>query len=135
MIVSLSQTTADVLLFYPGKSLNDQVRHWNVRRPAYRVWNTEERSLPAIRQLLRSGTAALIDATHDASRAADAFLQAVARLGVGSVVVYSEISNEYIEQFVRMRGSLFLLGPMLDDQWDDFFNSFLNHHYRSAKAA
>ena len=119
MIVPFRPVTADVLLFYPGRSLREQVHLWNARCPERCVETSRVCSLPEIRRLLRRSDAVLIDATRDPSRATDAFLQAVTCLGAGAVMMYTETADEYLELFVRMRSSLFLLGPLFDQDWDE----------------
>jgi hypothetical protein len=122
LIVPFSPATSDVLLFYPGPSLRERALHWNGR------WNIETSSvgqLPAVRRMSRRSGAVVIDATADSSRAVDAFLQAVACLGPEAVMMYTEKTDAYLELFVRMRGSLLLLGPLFDHEWDEVFQSLL----------
>jgi hypothetical protein len=113
--------TADILLFYSGHSLSKQIGVWAARHPDWQVETSSERSLPEIRALLRNASMTIVDATEDPSQATDAFLQAVARLGVAAVAMYSEAMHEGLELFVRVRGSLYLLGPLSDEQWEEFF--------------
>lgn len=113
--------TADVLLLYPGDSLKDQITLWSAQHPERQAEMSFERSLPKIRSLLRRATTVLVDATEDPSQATDAFLQAVARLGAGAVAMYTETMHDDLELFVRMRGSLFFLGPILNEHWNDYF--------------
>lgn len=35
--------------------------------------------------------------------------------------MYAETTQNALEVFVRMRGSLFLLGPLFDEQWEEYF--------------
>ena len=118
-------TTADVLLLYPGESLQDQIGLWSQRHPERRVNVSIARSLPEIRQLLRRAGAALVDATEDPAQAADAFLQAVTRLGADAVTMYTEVMHDGLELFARVRGSLFLAGPLFDQQWEELFEWLL----------
>jgi hypothetical protein len=118
--------TADVLLLYAGESFRDQIGLWAFHHPQRRVDVSCERSLPAIRQLLSHVRATVVDATEDPSQATDAFLQAVARLGAAAVTMYSESAHDDLELFVRMRGSLFLLGPLLDQQWEEVLERLLH---------
>ena len=67
----------------------------------------------------------MVDATEDPAQATDAFLQAVARLGAAAVTMYTEAAHDDLELFVRMRGSMFLLGPLLDQQWEEVFECLL----------
>ena len=116
---------ADVLLLYPGESFRDQIGLWAFRHPQRGVNMSCERSLPGIRQLLRRARTTVVDATEDPAQATDAFLQAVARLGAASATMYTEAAHDDLERFVRMRGSLFLLGPLSDQQWEDVFEYLL----------
>lgn len=117
--------TADVLLFYPGESLGDQLGLWTARHPDRQVETSFERSLPEIRKLLRNAGIALIDATENPSQATDAFLQAVTQLGANVVTMYTEKMHDDLEMFVRMHGSLFILGPLFEQQWDDLIKRLL----------
>lgn len=131
MSVTCRSATADVLLLYPGDSLRDQIGLWAVRHPEQRVAVSFERSLPKMRRLLNRVGATLVDATKDPSMAADAFLQAAARLGAGAVAVYTEVRHDDIELFVRLRGAPFLLGPLFDQQWEDHLDSLFHASRRS----
>jgi hypothetical protein len=111
----------DVVLLYPEESLTDQIRRWIMKDPRRRVEVSYERSLPGIRRLLRQARMALVDATEDPSQATDAFLQAIAALGVDAVAMYTEIMHDGLEVFVRSQGSLFFLGPLFDTDWASFF--------------
>lgn len=117
--------TADVLLFYPGESLRDQLGIWAVHGSERHVETSFERSLPEIRRLLRNAGAVVIDASEDPSQAADAFLQAVTQLGANAVTMYTEKMHDDLEMFVRMRGSLFILGPLFEQPWDELFERSL----------
>jgi hypothetical protein len=126
-------TTSDVLLLYPGASLTGQVRAWAERHPGRQVAVSFERSLPEIRKLLARAHSAMVDGTEDGSLATDAFLQAVARLGAGAVTMYTEKMHDGLELFVRVRGSPFLLGPMLDGEWDALFERSLRAELPAAQ--
>jgi hypothetical protein len=117
--------TADVLLLYPGQSLRDQMALWRGRHPQRRVQVSCERSLPEIRRLLHRAESTIVDATEDPCKATDAFLQSVARLGAGAVTMYTECGCNDLELFVRMRGSLFLLGPLFEEEWEDVIAGLL----------
>jgi hypothetical protein len=118
--------TADVLLLYPSDSLGEQITVWAAQHADQRVETSFEHSLPEIRNLLRGADMAMVDATDDPSQATDAFLQAVARLGTAAVAMYSEVMHDGLELFVRVRGSLFLLGPLSGLQWEEYFQRSLH---------
>ena len=51
----------------------------------------------------------------------EAFLSRWRRLGANAVVMYTERMHDALELFVRERGSLFILGPLLAEQWKEYF--------------
>lgn len=114
-------STMDVLLLYPGASLDGQICRWVAKNPQRRVEASFERYLPDIRRLLHRSHMAVVDATKDPSQATDAFLQAIAALGTDAVAMYSETIHDGLEVFVRSQGSLFFWGPLADDDWASFF--------------
>jgi hypothetical protein len=117
--------TTDVLLLYPGESLSDQLGIWARRYSDRHVETSFERSLPEIRRLLRRAGTVVIDASEDPSQATDAFLQAVTQLGASAVTMYTERMHDDLEMFVRLRGSLFILGPLFEQQWDELLERSL----------
>lgn len=121
--------TADILLLFPGESLLGQISLWSRRHPERQVQASFERSLPEIRSLLRHAGASLVDATEDPGMATDAFLQAVTRLGADAVTMYTEVMHDDLELFVRVRGSLFLQGPLFDEQWEEYFDRLLRNKW------
>lgn len=129
MNIPYAPATTDLLLFYPGESLTDQISRWNEKCPRRRIVASFERSLPEIRKLMHRGGAALVDATEDPLLAADALLQAIGRLGKDAVAMYSEVGHEESELFTRMQGSLFILGPLRERHWAEFFERFLENEF------
>lgn len=117
--------TADILVFYPSESLGDQFGFWSSRHLDRQVETSFERSLPEVRRLLRNAGTAVIDATDDASQATDTFLQAVTQLGANAVTMYTERMHDDLEMFVRMHGSLFILGPLFVQQWEELIEQAL----------
>jgi hypothetical protein len=96
-----------------------------MRHPEWHVESPLGWSPPEIRTLLRYAGTALVDATEDPARARDAFVRAAARLGANAVAMYTETIHDSLELFVRLRGSLFLLGPLYDEQWEEYFQRLL----------
>jgi hypothetical protein len=123
--VSYLPATADVLLLYPGESLADQLGLWSSRHLDRQIETSFERSLPEIRRLLGNTATALIDATQDPSQATDAFLQSITQLGASAVTMYTERMHDDLEMFVRTHGSLFILGPLFEQQWDEWIEPWL----------
>jgi hypothetical protein len=113
--------TTNVLLMYASRSLKNQMDSWTSGRPEWQAEVSFERSLPAIRKLLRRVDAVLVDATEDPAQATDALLQAIGRLGTASVAMYTETAHDGLELFTRIQGSLFFLGPLSDSEWTGFF--------------
>ena len=113
--------------------MTDQVQAWAGRHPDCQVAVSYERSLPKIRKLLDHAQSTVVDGTDDPSLAADAFLQAVARLGTDAVTMYTEKTNDDLELFVRVRGSPFLLGPMSEEEWDGLFEQSLPYMRPAAR--
>jgi hypothetical protein len=117
--------TADVLLLYPGESLKEQMGMWTMRHPERHVHTPLSCSPPELCALLRHA-AVVIDATEQPGMAREAFLLAVGRLGANAVVMYTErMHDDALELFVRERGSLFILGPLLAEQWEEYFERLL----------
>lgn len=119
------RTASDIVLFYPGASLTDQVAGWSERHPQCSLEVSFAKTVPGIRQALSSADAAVLDATADPGQAMAAFSQAVAKLGAYSVAVYTERMHEWLELSVRIRGALLLLGPMDSSQWEGLFDRLL----------
>ena len=119
------QRTADVAVFYPGRSLTEQLDAWSQTHGEHRIEWSWAKSLPGIRRALRRADVVLLDATDDPKQAAETFSEALSRLDAHSVAVYTEHMHEWLELFVRVRGALLLLGPMHSEQWDGFFEGVL----------
>jgi hypothetical protein len=83
------------------------------------------RSATAIGRSLDGADMALVDASDDHDQAIDLYSQAVVRLGARKASVYTERMHEGLELFVRTQGSWLLLGPMTNDQWNDYFATML----------
>jgi len=115
----------DVVIFYPGESLTEQIQSWMESHPDYSVDLSSARSETGIRKALRGADVALLDATADPRQAMETFTQAVVKLGEHSVAVYTEVMHAWLELSVRTRGVLLLLGPMTGAQWEGFFERML----------
>ncbi len=66
--------TTDVLLLYPGVSLQDQIGIWAMRHPQRHVETFSARSQRDLRVLLRYAGTVLVDATEDPARARKMFV-------------------------------------------------------------
>jgi len=116
-----------VALFHAGKSLLKQVAEWSRFHPNVDVQLISP-ILPTTLQALTSGAAAvIIDATEHPATAMhilDSILAAMqSRETELKMCVYTENMYKGLEAFVRLRGILFLLGPMDPVEWDGFFGS------------
>jgi hypothetical protein len=117
--------TTDVLLLYPGVSLQDQIGLWAMRHPQQHLETSLAWSPDDLRVLLRHAGIVVVDATENPGRAREVFLRAVSHLGANAVVMYTETMHDALEVFVRLRGSLFVLGPLFDEQWEEYFSRLL----------
>jgi hypothetical protein len=123
--------TSEIVVFYPGSSLQEQVATWVDGHAECRLEASFAKSLPGIRVALDKAAVALLDATEDPCQATDAFSQAVSRLGVQAVAVYTETMHEWLELFVRIRGALLLFGPLSTRQWEELFDRMLRSSRQS----
>jgi hypothetical protein len=117
---------SDIIVFYPGQSLTEQMAAWRERHPDCNLELSFATTHSGIRNALRHAALALLDATADPDQISEGFAQAVAKLGAYSTAVYSETMHEWLELSVRVRGVLLLLGPMTGAQWDGFFERMLS---------
>jgi hypothetical protein len=124
-----------IALCYPTESLSDQVAQWAEGREDCEVEPVLARSAMGIRQSLDGADLALVDASDDHAQAIELFSQAVARLGARRTSVYTERMHEGLESFVRTQGAWLLLGPLTDEQWDDYFATMLPPARRERRPA
>ncbi len=114
-----------IVICYPTESLTGQVVQWAEGRDDCRVDPVFARSAMAIRRSLERADLALVDASDDHEQAIDLYSQAVARLGSRKASVYTERMHDGLELFVRTHGSWLLLGPLTDQQWNNYFSTML----------
>lgn len=126
-----TEPSRDIVLFYPGELLVEQVGAWAARHPGFKVIVSFSSLPTGIRSAADSAAVGVIDATKHPETAMAALRHVMTRLGPESVAFYTEIMHPLLEMFVRVRGSLLLLGPMSDDEWDGFFDGMLNACWRS----
>jgi hypothetical protein len=122
---SVEKVVQRIAVCYPTKSLSGQVAQWAEGRDDCRVEPVLARSATAIGRSLEGADIALVDASDDHEQAIDLYSQAVVRLGSRKAAVYTERMHEGLELFVRTQGSWLLLGPLTDQQWDDYFAMML----------
>jgi hypothetical protein len=114
-----------IAICYPTQSLSDQVRQWSRGHDECRVESVSARSAAGIRRSLGGADLALVDASDDHEQAVELFAQAVVRLGARRATVYTEQMHDGLESFVRTQGAWLLLGPLTDEQWEDYFSTML----------
>jgi hypothetical protein len=124
--VSITEAVVQrIAICYPTESLSGQVAQWAQGHEDCRVETVRSRSAMAIRGALGDAQLALVDASDDHAQAIDLFSQAVARLGARRASVYTERMHDGLEDFVRTQGAWLLLGPLTDQEWDDYFATML----------
>lgn len=104
-----------------------QITEWGHLRPGADI-RLASSSLPAtLRALASEVLAAVIDATEHPEAAMRTLGGVLAVLRTAEMKpklgVYTEKVYEGLEMFVRLRGILFLLGPMGPVEWDGFFGT------------
>ena len=116
-----------VVLLHAGESLAKQVVDWSCLRS-----NVDVQSVslppPAKLHVLTAGAAAvIIDATQHpetAMQTLGSVLDVMQSMETElKLCFYTEKMYNGLEAFVRLRGVLFLLGPMDPVEWDGFFGS------------
>jgi hypothetical protein len=115
------QSTPQILVFYPSRSLSGQLQIWSDQHGGRQVQFSFERSMAGIRRQLHRVDFVLVDATENPSQAADAYFQAYKTVGADAMSVYTDIVHDGLELLVRRLGVTLLLGPMSIAEWDDFF--------------
>jgi hypothetical protein len=116
---------ADIVVFYPGDSLIEQLTSWSECHPDCNLAVSYAKSLLGIRRALGNADVALLDATAHPRQTMEAFSQAIARIGPNAMAVYTERMHEWLELAVRIRGVMLLLGPLSGPQWEGFFERML----------
>ncbi len=119
---------SSVVLLHAGESLLKQITRWGQLRPNADIQLADSALPSTLKPLLSDTTAAVTDATDQP----EAAMQTLA--GILSVLqrtesqmklgVYTEKIYDGLEMFVRLRGILFLMGPMGPMgplEWDGFF--------------
>ncbi len=120
-MVIVRRDKTDVALFHPGESLLSQVAAWLADHGQFSLRVVSSVGPAAIDRALTQAAAVLIDATDRPGQAADALGHVLARIGPQAVAVYTERPHEGLELFVRVRGAMFLLGPMGRREWEAVF--------------
>ena len=112
--------TTDVLLLYPGVSLQEQIGLWAMRHPQQHVEASSWWSSRDLERLLRHARTALIDASEDPERARGVFAGGRPFGAARSPCMRKRRRTPWrcsCGCVVRC----FLLGPLFDEQWEEYF--------------
>ena len=113
-----------IAICYPTESLSGQVAQWG-RNKDCRVETVRSRSAMAIRGALGDAQLAVVDASDDHAQAIDLFSRRSPGWERRRASVYTERMHDGLEDFVRTQGAWLLLGPLTDQEWDDYFATML----------
>lgn len=119
-MISLHRDAKHVVLMYPTQSLLDQVTDLVSSSPAFSVDPTYPLGDEAIRHAAMEGDIVVVDATQYTSATRHALELILQQMEPEQVAVYTERTDVGLEVFVRVRGVLFLLGPMSREEWEGF---------------
>lgn len=119
-MVKMDPQYRDIALYYPTESLLLQVAQWVHTHPYYHLRLVCSVHRGSVLAALKEAAAAIIDATERPDAAAN-MLEQIGKTARSRVVVYTEFPHEGLELFVRVRGVMFLLGPMEPEHWESFF--------------
>jgi hypothetical protein len=120
-MISFWQDGLETVLFYPGQSLLEQVTEWMRRHRDVSLRLVTSRGIDAVREPVKGASMVVIDATEHPDMAGGALPRVLKMVPIRQAAVYTERTNHGLEIFVRMRGVMFLLGPMTRLEWEAFF--------------
>jgi len=120
-MVVVRKDRTDIVVIYGGASLLEQLGACLGGDGAGCLRVVSSRTAPAIDAAADDAAAVIVDATSAPGAAADAVERVLARIGPGPLAVYTERPHEGLELFVRVRGAMFLLGPMERSEWEAIF--------------
>lgn len=121
MISSTSTTIDDVVLFYAGQSLLEQITEWEHDNGRISLSLASLSSTIGVRNATRAAATIVIDATVCPREAMLVLQHTLTTLPSEIIAVYTEKVHNGLELFVRVRGVMLLLGPMSLSEWDGFF--------------
>ena len=113
----------DVVVFYVSESLLRQLAARSFAPGPFCLRISEARGTPGINAALNNVGLVIIDATDKPGPAVNTLEHALGRVGPNRIVVYTEHMHPGLEQFVRLRGVMLLLGPMEPEEWNALFNA------------
>ena len=114
-----------IAVFYPSESLMRQLKDWAGGRADCAIQKLTVRAADAVRRSIRQADMVMVDATEDSEQAVDVFSLGLAQFGASRTAMYTEQMHEGLEHFVRVQGSLLLLGPLSQVQWEDLLRVML----------
>lgn len=112
----------DIVLYYPTEPLLLQITEWLRDHPYYHIRVVSSRRKRSVVAALESAAAALIDATDRPDAAMDA-LRHLVGANWPHPIVYTDHADEALELFVRVRGAIFLTGPVEAKDLTDLFGA------------
>lgn len=120
-MISLSGRAHEVVLFYSGESLVQQIADLDCARRDLSIRLASSVGSSGVKAALAEASVVIIDATERFPQALDVLQIALWQMRRESLAVYTERAHAGLEMFVRLRGVLFLLGPMSRQEWQSFF--------------
>ena len=111
----------EVVLFHASQALVLQVADWIQKHSEFSLRLVSAKTPVEIDAAMDSAAVAIVDGTEQPDLAVDVLEIAVDRLGRERAAAYTERTNNDLEIQVRVRGSLFLPGPMSSIEWEGFF--------------
>ena len=112
----------DVVVFYASESLLKQLAVWSPTLEPFYLRISEASGTPGINTALSNAGLVIIDATDKPGLAVNTLEYALGQVSSNQIVIYTEHMHPGLEQFVRLRGVMLLLGPMEPEEWDALFN-------------
>ena len=120
-MVSMNTQLGEIVLFYAGDSLLEQVSEWICDSMMLPLNLVSSCSAFSVEESMNTAECAIIDATMNPGKAMDILQIAMPLAGRDRLVVYTERTHDGLELFVRMRGVPLLLGPMSEAEWEGVF--------------
>ncbi len=120
-MVSIGTQLDNVVLFYAGESLLEQIGEWICEHQELSLRLVLSRLATSINLAMDGAAVVMIDATREPIKAMDVLQHALLQVERARLAVYTECTHEGLELFVRVRGVPLLLGPMSQVEWEGFF--------------
>ncbi len=111
----------EIVLFYAEESLLIQVSEWICTPMMLSLSLVSSCSSFSVVEAMNKAEYAIIDATVHPKQAMDVLQLALPLIERDRLAVYTELTHEGLELFVRARGVKFLIGPMSNTEWEGVF--------------